>query len=79
VGVYPNPAQTQVAIELPLSLSRQPVAAALLDGLGRVVRQQALPAGGATHLLPLAGVAPGVYSLRLTTEQGAITKELVVE
>jgi hypothetical protein len=79
VGVYPNPARTQVAIELPLNLSRQPITVALLDGLGRVVRQQALPVGGATHLLPLAGVAPGVYSLRLATEQGTVVKKLVVE
>jgi hypothetical protein len=47
--------------------------------LGRVVRQQALPAGVATHVLPLASVAPGVYSLRLTTEQGTITKKLIVD
>jgi hypothetical protein len=79
VSLYPNPAHTQVAIELPASLRRQPVAAALLDALGRVVRQQQLPAGLATHALPLAGVGPGVYSLRLTTEQGTLTKKLVVE
>jgi hypothetical protein len=79
VGLYPNPARTQATIELPLGLSRQPVAATLLDALGRVVRQQALPAGGATHTLPLLGVAPGVYSLRLATGQGAVVKKLVVE
>jgi hypothetical protein len=79
VALYPNPAQTQVAIELPLSLSRQPVTAALLDALGRMVRQQVLPAGGATHLMPLADLATGVYSLRLTTETGTVVKKLVVE
>jgi hypothetical protein len=79
VGLYPNPARTQVAIELPLSLSRQPVAATLLDALGRVVRQQTLPAGLATHSLPLADLATGVYSLRLTTEKGTVVKKLVVE
>ena len=79
VAVYPNPAKTQVAIELPLSLSRQPVAAALVDALGRVVRAQELPAGSAAHALPLAGVAPGVYALRLTTELGPVVQKLVVE
>ena len=79
VAVYPNPAQSQVAIELPLSLSRQPATAALVDALGRVVRQQVLPAGSAAHPLPLAGVAPGIYSLQLTTELGPVVRRLVVE
>jgi methionine-rich copper-binding protein CopC len=79
VAVYPNPARTQVAIELPLGLSRQPTTAALLDALGRVVRTQQLPAGLATHTLPLADLATGVYSLRLTTEQGTVVKKLVIE
>jgi hypothetical protein len=79
VGLYPNPARTQVAIELPLSLSRQPVTAALLDALGRVVRTQVLPAGLATHALPLADLASGVYSLRLTTDKGMVVKKLVIE
>jgi len=79
VALYPNPAKMQATIELPASLSRQPVTAALVDALGRVVRQQVLPAGVATHTMPLTSVAPGVYSLRLTTEQGTITKKLVID
>ena len=79
VAVYPNPAKAQVAIELPLSLNQQPVTAALVDVLGRVVRQQVLPAGLAAHALPLTHLAPGVYSLRLTTAQGTVVRKLVVE
>ncbi|RZK44648.1 MAG: T9SS type A sorting domain-containing protein, partial [Hymenobacter sp.] len=79
VAVYPNPAKSQVTIELPLGLSRQPVTAALVDALGRVVHQQVLPAGLATHALPLADVAPGLYSLRLSTELGPVVQKLVVE
>ncbi|MBF9143497.1 right-handed parallel beta-helix repeat-containing protein [Hymenobacter properus] len=79
VALYPNPARTQAVVELPLSLSRQPVAAALVDALGRVVGQQVLPAGLAAHTLPLADVAPGVYSLRLSTAAGTVVKKLVVE
>ena len=79
VAVYPNPAKNQVSIELPLSLSRQPVTATLLDALGRVVRQQVLPAGQLTHTLHLAELAPGVYSLRLTTEVGTLVRKLVIE
>jgi hypothetical protein len=79
VAVYPNPARTQVAIDLPLALSRQPVQATLLDALGRVVRQQVLPAGVSTHTLPLSGLSAGVYALRLTTDLGQVVQKLVVE
>ena len=79
VALYPNPAQGQVAIELPLSLSRQAVTAALVDALGRVVRQQVLPAGRAAHLLALTGLSTGVYSLRLRTEAATVVKMLIVE
>jgi hypothetical protein len=79
VALYPNPAKNQVTIELPLSLSRQPVTAALVDALGRVVHQQVLPAGLPAHALALPNVAPGVYSLRLTTEAGIVVKKLIVE
>ena len=79
VAVYPNPAHAQVALNLPPSLRRQPVTAALVDALDRVVRQQVLPATPDAPFLPLANVAPGLYFLRLTTDQGTLVKKLVVE
>jgi hypothetical protein len=79
VAVYPNPAKAQVTVDLPLSLSRQPITVALFDAVGRVVYQQVLPVGLATHVLPLTDVTPGMYSLRLTTGQGTIAKKLLVD
>ena len=79
VSVYPNPANGQVAIELPAALTRTAVTATLVDALGRVVRQQVLLAGLATHTLPLANLATGVYALRLNTSAGMLVKKLVVE
>jgi len=79
VALYPNPARTQVTVELPLGLRRQPATATLLDALGRVVHQQLLPPTLATHPLPLAELATGVYSLRLTPDQGTVVKKLAVE
>ncbi|MFD2720486.1 Ig-like domain-containing protein [Hymenobacter monticola] len=79
VVVYPNPASKAVFVELPTALGRKAVTAALLDAVGRTVVQRVLPAGLATHTLPLTGLATGVYSLRLQTEAGVVVKKLVVE
>ncbi|MBJ6110911.1 T9SS type A sorting domain-containing protein, partial [Hymenobacter sp. BT523] len=79
VALFPNPASKAVFVELPASLRRTATTAALLDAVGRVVLTQALPAGVATHTLPLTGLASGVYSLRLQTEAGVVVKKLVVE
>ncbi|MGI4863105.1 MAG: T9SS type A sorting domain-containing protein [Janthinobacterium lividum] len=79
VALYPNPATTSAQLELPPSLSRQPVTATLLDAVGREVRTQVLPAGQASHALQISGLATGVYALRLRTEAGVVVKKLVVE
>jgi hypothetical protein len=80
VAVYPNPASKSVFVELPATLGRKAVTVALVDALGRQVLAQTLLAAGAqAHQLPLLNVATGVYSLRISTEQGIVTKKLVVE
>ena len=79
VSVYPNPATTQVTIELPAALTHTTVTATLVDALGRVVRTQVLPVGLATHTLPLTDLATGVYALRLRTEAGLLVKKLVLD
>jgi hypothetical protein len=80
VAVYPNPASKSVFVELPATLGHKAVTVALVDALGRTVREQVLPAAGATaHRLSLVNVATGVYSLRLATEQGTVMKKLIVE
>ena len=78
VALYPNPATTAVTVELPAALRHSPVSATLLDGLGRVVVRQLLPAGAAAHRLPLVAVPAGLYLLRLQTEAGVVVKKLVV-
>ncbi|PJJ53357.1 T9SS type A sorting domain-containing protein, partial [Hymenobacter chitinivorans] len=80
VALYPNPAQKTAWVELPAALGRKPVTATLLDALGRVVRTQQLPANGdKAHALSLAELPVGVYSLRLSTEAGLVTKRLIIE
>ncbi len=80
VALYPNPARKMAWVELPATLGRQPVAATLLDALGRVVRSYTLPAQGTqTHSLSLAEVPAGVYALHLMTGETQVVKRLVVE
>ena len=79
--LYPNPAHDAANLLLPDGLAKFPVSATLLNALGQAVRTYELPArsGTAPHALSLAGVARGVYTLRLTTASGVATKRLVVE
>jgi hypothetical protein len=79
VALYPNPAHGSVLLELPAALQRLPVPATVTNALGQVVRSSTLPAAMGAHTLPLTGLAPGVYTVRITTEYGTIAKRLLVE
>jgi hypothetical protein len=70
----PNPATTQVRLTWPeASAALRPVQ--VLDGLGREVRRQELPARAQSAALDVASLAPGLYLVRC----GAATARLVVE
>lgn len=58
--LYPNPATESVTLTLP-EPARVGTAVRVLDALGRAVARQPLPAGHTTAVLPLAGLAAGVY------------------
>ncbi|MBD2768728.1 T9SS type A sorting domain-containing protein [Hymenobacter sp. BT664] len=73
--VYPNPASGQTTLVLPQGGGELTIT----DGLGRVVRTQALPAVAGAVELGLGGLAPGLYQLRarLSNGQTAATPLLV--
>lgn len=73
LAIYPNPAQASAILSLAAASSAQPVL--LLDALGRVQRQQLLPANTSTLALDLANLPTGMYAVRC----GAATARLVVE
>jgi uncharacterized delta-60 repeat protein len=81
VLLYPNPAHDQATVLVPGLPGARTVEATLLNGLGQVVRQQraALPATGARLLLPLTGLAAGVYILQLKANDALAVRRLVVE
>jgi hypothetical protein len=78
--VFPNPAHGLATLRLPVALrGPQAVAVVVVDNLGRTVLARTLAAGPAETLeLPLAGLAPGVYSVQARTAAGLVAKRLVV-
>ena len=80
-SVFPNPARGTATLLLPVALrGQQATAVTVVDNVGRAVLSRTLAAGTAETLeLPLAGVAPGVYSVLARTAAGLVAKRLVVE
>ena|GEM_PF-4839224 len=81
ISLYPNPAHGLVELALPASLSTQASALALYNVLGQQVQRRALPAqaGGLRTTLDVNALPAGVYSVRIDTGAGIISKRLVVE
>jgi hypothetical protein len=74
--VFPNPTPNgQVTLEL--SGLRSATQLVVIDAVGRVVNQAVLTAGSASYQLDLSTVAAGVYTLRLTNQDGVETRKLV--
>jgi len=67
IRLYPNPASGQVFLQLPAELQAraEPLHIQLFDGTGRLVRSWSLRAAGRLQPLSIAGLAKGMYWLRL--------------
>lgn len=78
--IYPNPATSRVSLRLPGATSTRPASIEVLDALGRSVRHLTAAVGDATPAtLELAGLAPGLYAVRVATAEGQFLGRLVVE
>nr|WP_262895779.1 T9SS type A sorting domain-containing protein [Hymenobacter ruricola] len=75
ISLAPNPAHDDFTVQLPANSGS--TKAALLNALGQVVRRPAV--SGAGFRVETAGLAPGVYSLRLHSGAGPVAKRVVVE
>ena len=71
-SVYPNPTSGPLRMELPLKFGLQDVR--IFNVLGREVLHQS----GSGTSLSLAGLAPGMYTLRALGTSGVLTKVVVV-
>jgi hypothetical protein len=83
VALYPTPTPTSslATVQLPAGLDAGPATLTLLDAVGRTVRARtvALAAGSAHTTFDVAGLAPGVYALRVAVGERRGTARLVVE
>jgi hypothetical protein len=80
-SIYPNPAHAAFTLTLPPVAGATHATATLLNTLGQVVntRLLPLPAGGATAAYSTAGLAAGVYALRLQAGGETAILRVVVE
>ncbi|UOQ55654.1 T9SS type A sorting domain-containing protein [Hymenobacter cellulosivorans] len=81
LAMFPNPAAHQVTISLPALSGTTTVGLTLTDAVGRVVRTATcpLPATGLRYALPLTGLAPGPYIVRLQAGDQQTAQVLAVE
>jgi hypothetical protein len=81
VTLYPNPAHNGFTVLVPAVAAATTLHADLLNTLGQVVRRQdaALPATGARLAVDGAGLAPGVYTLRLQLGAATLAKRVVIQ
>ncbi len=81
VQLYPNPAQGSFTLLLPAELGRTPVSVKVINQLGQLVSERtvAMTAAGASAQFDVSALAPGVYSLRLTSATGQVVKRIVVK
>lgn len=78
LALYPNPARATAIVQVTASPGDRPAALSLFDATGRVVRTATAPAGQ-PYPLSLAGLAPGLYLLKIQVGEGLAVRQLVVE
>jgi hypothetical protein len=80
-SLYPNPAHSTATLVLPYALrGAKATQVQVTDNLGRVVLTRTLTAGTTEMLeLPIATLAPGIYSVQARTAAGLVAKRLVVQ
>lgn len=80
--VYPNPAKHTLQIALPSAAIGELEVTATLSSLGgQVVQAKSARVSGdkPTMQLEVAGMLPGIYSLKVSTERGTMVQKVVVQ
>ncbi len=80
VSAYPNPATDMINVDLELENVSSTVSLELMNIEGKVVNKQLEQnVKNGTYSMPLHGVDAGIYLLRVGTEDGSITKRVIVQ
>ncbi|MBT1685020.1 T9SS type A sorting domain-containing protein [Dawidia soli] len=77
VRVYPNPARSEVNIDLPMKAA-QDLPVSLVDGFGRTVYQQVFTRGDKRKTISTANFPDGVYILQLRSAEGGVMHRKLV-
>ncbi|WP_324672121.1 FG-GAP-like repeat-containing protein [Hymenobacter sp. GOD-10R] len=78
LSLYPNPAHTSVRLQLPSGFSGQAGRVSVINAVGQVVLERALTTAASSEL-SLPSLAPGIYTVQLSTSQGNLASRLLVE
>ncbi|GAB3874359.1 hypothetical protein GCM10028824_27480 [Hymenobacter segetis] len=78
ITLSPNPAHGTATVQLPAVPGTTTATLTVLDALGRAVRTLSTPTNS-TAVLDLAGLAPGLYAVRVQAGGSPATRRLVVE
>lgn len=79
VTVFPNPAITEVHIQLPGAVNK-PTPLAMFDAYGRVVIESAFKAGESSKTISTTNLADGIYMLQFSTPQGGkVVRKVMVK
>jgi hypothetical protein len=76
--VYPNPANDEVTVKVDMK-SSETLFLSVYNNLGSEVKQEQLPGatGIVSHTMAIADLAPGMYTVKIQTQQGVVTKHFV--
>ena len=77
-NVYPNPASNKVTIEINNSKDEK-ISISLKDILGKEVFVKQLETINAKQVIDVSNLVKGVYLLEITTQNGRVVKQLLVE
>lgn len=72
--VFPNPATDMIFVDIAEEANVE-----LLDALGRRLDIPAQSASAAGMTLPLTGLSPGIYYLRIRAEDQQVTEKIIIE
>ena len=81
LALYPNPTQGAFTVLMPTVVGATSVQAELLNALGQIVRRQqaALASSATSFTVETAGLAPGVYTVRLQAGPTSLTRRLTIQ